>query len=68
MDSEEEKKIMAGKQRAGEVDADAGTTAWTGGIYTPNRIPAAAATAHMAATAYITITIVGHQVQRRKTI
>jgi hypothetical protein len=57
-----------GRQRAGEVDADAGTTAWTGGIYTPNRIPAAAATAHMAATAYITITIVGHQVQRRKTI
>ena len=68
MDSEEEKKIMAGKQRAVEVDADAGTTAWTGGIYTPNRIPEAAATAHMAATAYITITIVGHQVQRRKTI
>jgi len=43
---------MDGQRRGGEEnngEVDAGTTAWTGGIYTPNRIPAAAATAHMAA-------------------
>jgi hypothetical protein len=54
----EEKQIMAGSD-------EGGTTAWTRGIYTPNRI---ATTGHMANCIIITPIHLQRRSRRRKTI